>query len=340
MNNFISVVQNGLEYWFRKDELSRPPIQISIEPTNICNFRCDFCPQSDPEHLKLKRGYMSIEQCNSILQRSIRDFYPDPGDRKISFTHDGEPFLNKAFPEFIKLAGSMKFSIKFASNGFGVTPKIIDDLLKEKIRFNICVDFAADKEMFERYRGFKDSYSKVLTNLDYMVRKAQETGAIFVDICDIAAYYIFEPRKRDIEFEKLKAIFGKVESRYVKFSKRVFHNMAGTVELPEQKKSILKSYRLCPYPWFNLNITWSGDVIPCCRDLKYDSVLGNVFETDSLWNIWNSSIYKSLRKALIARKPQLIKACSGCDLPYDKTRWSAGYILNTVKSRLLRTERR
>ncbi len=138
----------------------------------------------------------------------------------------------------------------------------------------------------------------------------------------------------------MKELFKDLNSPGVHFSKRIFHSMAGTVDLPRAGGLDHRRYRLCPYPWFNMNVTWQGEVVPCCRDLTPKTVLGNVFEVDSLWEIWNSPAYISLRKALIDRKPQQIAACRECELPYDTARWSFGYVADTVKRRLLRTGRK
>ena len=331
---------NGYEYLSKKRNLTNSPMQVSLEPTNICNFKCSFCPQSWTKNGEIERGKMGMEQCRRILERVVRDFYPDPGNRKISFTHDGEPFVNEQFVEFLKMAHRMKFIIKFASNGYLATPDKIDYLVSSGVRFNICIDFIAERELFDKYRGFSGSHETVLENLRYILRKAADTGLISVDICDITAYCVQDPEEREMLFLRLKQMFQGLDSPRVKYSRRIFHNMAGTVKLPDRIKRGDGKYRLCPYPWFNFNITWCGDVVPCCRDLTSKTVLGNVFEVDSLWDIWNSAEYRSLRDKLILQMPSKVEACRGCDLPYDSRRWSPAYILNAVKSRLLRTGRK
>ena len=340
MHGVLQLAYNGLEYLLKKKQLSSPPVQISIEPTNICNFRCSFCPQSDPGHRTANPGKMSLARCRDLLQRAIRDFYPDPRNRKVSFTHDGEPFVNEEFIGFLQEAARLQYIIKFASNAYLARREYVDTLVSSRVKFNICVDFTAEREIFERCRGFEGSYEVVLENLRYLLSKARDTGLIFVDICDISGYYIEDPEEREALFVKLKDMFQGLNSRNVQFSRRIFHNMAGAVRLPSPRSTGGGKYRLCPYPWFNMNITWNGDVVPCCRDLDSRTILGNVFEVDSLWDIWNSQQYKLLREALIAKRLQEIASCRACDLPYDDRRWRAGYVLETLKARLLRSGRR
>ena len=340
MNSALRLAFNGFEYLFKKKRLKSPPMQLSIEPTNICNFRCSFCPQSDPGHRSKNPGKMSLEQVGNILERAVRDFYPDPRHRKVSFTHDGEPFINEQFVEFLELAAGLEYIIKFASNGYLAKRELIDYLISRRVRMNICIDFTSDNRIFEMHRGFKGSYEVVFGNLRYLIQKAKETGLIFVDVCDISSYYIPEPAKVNARFVKMKELFKDLESPGVSFSRRIFHSMAGTVPLPHSAKVDRRKYRLCPYPWFNMNITWCGEAAPCCRDLTPKTVLGNVFEVDSLWEVWNSPDYFSLREALGNGTPQSAAACRDCELPYDSARWTTGYILNAVKSRLLRSGRK
>ena len=48
----------------RSTRLPYLPEDISIELTNTCNFRCAFCPQSDPEHFNIvTRSTLSPPTC-------------------------------------------------------------------------------------------------------------------------------------------------------------------------------------------------------------------------------------------------------------------------------------
>ncbi len=80
----------------------KTPINILIEPTNRCNFRCIFCPTGDKNLLKeIGRpvGDMSLE----LFIKIICDLqaFPDKLER-IHLYKDGEPLLNPNLPEMIK----------------------------------------------------------------------------------------------------------------------------------------------------------------------------------------------------------------------------------------------
>lgn len=339
MRDLFRLAQNTLEYKLKKKGLKSAPIQVSVEPTNICNFRCDFCPQSKPGSDRVTRGKMTFERFACLLDALERSFFRNQADRKISFTHDGEPFVNERFTDFLIHAWENQFKIKFASNGLLATEERLKDVVDRGVRFNICIDFCADPGMFDKYRGFDGSHAGVLENLRYLAGIARKTGQVSLDICDISGWSQADGYKSEEGLTRLKTMFEGLESSRLFFSKRIFHNMSGDIETGREAGGG-NSYRVCPYPWFNFNVAWNGDVVLCCRDLTSKTVLGNVFEDGDLWRIWNSGEYRRVRASLAAGRPGEISACRGCDLPWDRQRWKPSYVARSVAGRLLRTGRK
>ena len=109
---------------------------------------------------------------------------------------------------------------------------------------------------------------------------------------------------------------------------RIFHNSTVFVPgiLEDRKRGNDNNYNLCHYPWTSVVIASNGDVVACCRDLQHKTVLGNLFD-DDLISIWNGEKYQNLRKGLINRNPQAIKACENCDLPYDQGKFDIRHLV-------------
>jgi len=304
--------------------LSYPPYQYTIEPTNKCNLRCDFCPQSDPDHQSVRPiGKLSRENLELFLKR-IEDV--KPANRNLNFTLDGEPFINKEFVSFIRLALERGYFPVFASNGTYINTAAADRLVSIG-GFRASIDFASDKEIFERIRGRSGNYDIVLRNLRYLIEKSKSRSNIYIDVHDITPFCNVDP---DRSLKKMRSLFPPELPRRIRFDTRQFHNFCGHL------KSELGSddYRLCPYPWTQMAVTWNGDCVPCCRDTCARSVLGNVFE-DSIMNIWNGEAYIEFRQNLINRHPEKNPACRDCDLPYSgkEKRWKPLYILRSLLGR-------
>ena len=78
------------------------PLSLLIDPSNICNFQCKFCPTGDKELLKSvnrPKGMMEYDLFCKIVD-DIAGF--NKKIRKIDIYKDGEPFLNKDVCRMIK----------------------------------------------------------------------------------------------------------------------------------------------------------------------------------------------------------------------------------------------
>jgi radical SAM protein with 4Fe4S-binding SPASM domain len=308
------------------------PEDISIELTNTCNFKCSFCPQSDPTHFDVvSRSTLQPNQADALLTK-LR-----AGGVKtdvIHWTLDGEPFVNKKINEMCSLAihhGWRHFI--FSTNGYFCTPERVEKLPlnNQDTTYTLCIDFCADKELFEKHRGTPNSWEKVKENI-LQILKSERLNHISVKITDISSFTISDSDELEKSFLSLKNMLPK--SDRLNITHRIFHNATGFVPgILEKKKQQNKKYNLCPYPWTSMVIASNGDVVACCRDLQHKTVLGNLFNED-LISIWNGKKYQAIRDALAKKKPEAIKACINCDLPYDQGKFTIRHILKTGLNRL------
>lgn len=308
------------------------PEDISIELTNTCNFSCSFCPHSDPKHFDIvSRSSLDPKRANILLAK-LRE-----GKVKtdvIHWTLDGEPFANKEIDQICSSAirhGWRHFI--FATNGFFCTPDNLKKLPTNNqcATYTLCIDYCADKELFEKHRGTPGSWKQIKENILQILRD-EHMSHISLKITDISSFSIYDVNDLKDRFTSLKNMFP--NSNRIKFSSRIFHNATGFVSGILEKKTMKNNkYNLCPYPWTSMVIASNGDVVACCRDLQHKTVLGNLFNED-LASIWNGPKYQTLRQGLATKNTQGIKACANCDLPYDKGKFTFRHILKTGLSRL------
>ena len=318
----------------KSEKVHYVPEDISIELTNTCNFRCTFCPQSDPEHFNIVTRSTLTPENAAILLDKIR-----AGGVRTNVMHwtlDGEPFVNKQLGQICDLAIERGFTqFIFSTNGYFCTKERLSELPHgNNVAYQLCIDFCADEALFERHRGTPKSWRRVKGNIERLLADVS-LSHIRLQVTDISS---FEEKlqKTEAPLDALRGLFP--DSDRLRVTGRTFHNATGHVEgLLERKRSerssIRSKYNLCPYPWTSIVIASNGDVVACCRDLQHKTVLGNLFETD-LQEIWNGSEYRSLRRALSERKPSNIEACRGCDMPYDTDKFTFSHILRTAVNRL------
>ena len=309
------------------------PEDISIELTNTCNFRCAFCPQSDPAHFDIvTRTSLEPERARELLVK-LRA----AGVRTdvLHWTLDGEPFVNRQIGEICGIA--IEFGFKnfiFSTNGYFCTADSLAELPRGDgdVRYQLCIDFCASEALFERHRGTKNSWRKVKDNIERLLADDSQAH-IALQVTDISSFEVIASDAHPDGLAALRAMLPP-ESERLSVSGRIFHNATGHVEgIRERKQAAGSKYNLCPYPWTSMVIASNGDVVACCRDLQHKTVLGNLFEQE-LPEIWHGEPYQALRRALADEQPGRMDACRNCDLPYDAGKFTFSHLVRTGVQRL------
>ncbi len=86
------------------------------------------------------------------------------------------------------------------------------------------------------------------------------------------------------------------------------------------KEGLVKEIRplpnRCMWLWFCAEITWDGNVVPCCEDEEAEFVMGNVFQED-LSAIWNNKSYLDFRRRILSNQKgiSICRKCLGLPVP-------------------------
>lgn len=296
-----------------------PPLFFSIEATNVCNYRCKYCPQGNPEGQKLKKGQMSVVLFESILKQ-IKKLKPIS---QIYLTGNGEPLLHPDLEEFIVLSNKYGFIPSFSSNGSLFSKERIKSLTNSG-KFSLTVDFSPNKEIYETYR-LGGSWDTVYSNLQNLLVLKKKLNRDYpkTEIRDMSTIALTSQKEREKSLSDLKNLFSHLPVD--RFSQLKVHRWIGNIDqgtLPSPAKG--NKYRLCTHPWSIFVITWNGEVLPCCRDFGAEYVMGKIDGEDGILNIWNNERIKFLREALVEKSPDRINICKNCDRP-----WTGGSVART-----------
>lgn len=324
-NKVYRLVQLGTSYKLKLLKPLGPPYQFSIEATNRCNFKCAFCPQSSPDHKDIRPvGNLTIENFR-IFVKKIKEV--NPSNANLSICLDGEPLMNKDFPEFIKISNEEGLFPRFSSNGRLFSKKIIKKI--SSYNYLAAIDFSSEQEVFDKVRGKNGDFEIVLDNLQQLVSEATNNENHKLEIVDITH---FNKEYNEISsLKKMRGLFPSNLPKNIKLWSRQFHNFGGHLQNENEK---LNNYKLCPYPWTSFSATWDGNVVACCRDTEGKTILGNVFD-QSIEDIWRGNKYIKMREALIQKRVKDVAACEKCDMPYSASneRWKIRYVLSSLLRR-------
>ncbi|MEL7329502.1 MAG: radical SAM/SPASM domain-containing protein [Cyanobacteria bacterium J06559_1] len=98
--------------------------RIHLEVTNVCNFKCEFCPDAIMER---KRGHMDI----ALLEKALDDIAEHRLARIVAFHLMGEPLIYPHIFEAIAMATDRQLNLHLTTNGstFHIRPHHIPQLV-------------------------------------------------------------------------------------------------------------------------------------------------------------------------------------------------------------------
>ena len=94
----------------------------------------------------------------------------------------------------------------------------------------------------------------------------------------------------------------------IRYPDRLVSNCASNA--PSRSATKIQSSGFCNYPFRKLVINPHGQVVSCCNDYKYETVIGHVMSGDLLM-IWHAEKMNQMRQALLLGRRKGL--CSQCD---------------------------
>ncbi len=295
----------------------RTPLKVMIDPTNLCNFGCKFCPTGDHallKQIKRPKGQMGLD----LFQKIINDIkgFPDRL-RKIHLYKDGEPLLNRQLEQMIVIAkaAGVADSIEFTSNA-----ALLDEVRAQGIidagldAIRISVEHVHD-EGYQAVTQRKVKYDEIVRNVSFLYRqkKVQSSALkIHVKIIDVGL--------TQAEKDRFLADFSPI-------SDSIFINavMGWTGELDRDwtmgvkadtsidgYSPIVSTRQVCPDPFKDMVINFNGVVSVCCVDWTMGTAVGDV-STENLVDIWHGKRLREFRLTHLRGDRHMLATCRNCN---------------------------
>lgn len=139
-----------------KESLIETLQNIMVNPTELCNRKCGFCPRSDSKVYPNQNLHISEETVSRLSEQlSIIGF-----KNRLGWSGNGEPLLTKDFLKLVKLVSSKNPNIsshEINTNGDLLTERLVDEIYQSGINHIIVSVYdgqeSLDKfsEMFSKY---------------------------------------------------------------------------------------------------------------------------------------------------------------------------------------------
>jgi radical SAM protein with 4Fe4S-binding SPASM domain len=290
------------------------PMKVHIDPASACNFKCFFCPQSDPKALK-EAGFPTTSMTLDLFTSLIDGLNEFPGRiDELVLGNYGEPLLNNQLSEMILYA---KASPKIREVSLITNASLLKGDRLEKIassgldKIRISIEALSD-EGYRETTGTKQRFTEIVENLQNFkkaILKNDKKTFIYTKIVDTGLsvsekkrfFKTFAPISNAVSIENLMGVTKKAKE------------IIGLGEKGMTGVSLAKQRRVCPSPFYSLSIHSNGDVGVCCADWHHKTNIGSI-KNKSLKSIWDSNELRSFRFAQLTKSWREIPACSGCEM--------------------------
>ena len=286
------------------------PFVLFIDPCDVCNFQCKFCPTGDRELIKTipGRGHGNMEW--SVYTRIIDSLAEFPQKVKvIRLYKDGEPLLNPRFADMVDYAKKSGFCdrVDTTTNASLLTPERSDAIIAAGLdRINISIEGVTD-EKYSEFSKCDMKYTDILENVRYFYEHKTSTEMIVKINGDILT---------ESERQKFLDDFGDITDGI--FIESIM-DCWPTFEIEKvnvnRERGIygqqIKEVMVCPYVFYSIAINSDGTVSLCFLDWSRKLIIGNVNDA-SIVELWNCKKMQDYRCMFLKKQRKDHPVCSVC----------------------------
>lgn len=149
----------SIEHYSPSDPLKGLTV-VEINPTELCNRTCSFCPRVDPNVYPNQNLHMTRDTLSSLVNNLHANNYKG----RIVFSGMGEPTLNKDILNLIRIAKGRISEIQMYTNG----DKILNDewyTLEEFIEAGLTSIFIDVYDSVDQHRKWEEKIHKLQPNV-------------------------------------------------------------------------------------------------------------------------------------------------------------------------------
>lgn len=308
------------------------PWVIGVEPTDVCNFRCKFCPSSDVKLLRSvgrPRDFMRFPLFKKIVD-DICEF--DKPIKVLRLYKDGEPLLNSNFAKMVKYAKDSGCCerVDTTTNGSMLNPKMNLEIVEAGLdRINISVN-GVNAEQYLEFSRYKIDYGLFLDNIGDLYDNKGDCEIII----KIDGDFLNEEDK-----QKFLDLFGDIcDGIAIEHTMNCWYDFDG----PKQNEEFgiygqpIHEVEVCPYPFYSMSINVDGKVSLCFLDWARKMIIGNVKE-HSVKYIWNSFPLRFYQQVFLTKNRHMKPICRNCNqlshgMPVDLDDKAEEILLRMIKN--------
>ena len=299
---YINWIHANLEMFFRVKKVSARPLQLTVDPSNICQLACPICPTGSKRHDR-PSGKAKEELLLNLLKEVGQYLFT------LNLFNWGEPFLNSDVTfAWASAARNMGIRVRVSSNLSMVLSDIqIERICSSGIHTLVVSLDGASGETYSKYRR-NGNFERVIGNLRRIVaekRRRQGRGPWL-----IWQFLVFAHNEHEIpSARKLANDIGVDEIRFAPpqvdesvdvypSSDPRYHTELSKVHGKDPFESRFPENRdACVWHYMCAAINWDGSLSPCEILYKREYDFGTIGESGQFRfrDAYNSLSYQAAR---------------------------------------------
>ena len=285
------------------------PFVLFIDPSNICNFKCKFCPSGDRKKI-MQSGRKQKIMDFDLYVKLVDDLSHLPGKIKsVRLYKEGEPLINKRLPEMIEYLKKKQIteSIEITTNGSLLTPETNLALIRAGLdRIVISIE-ALSGQKYEEVSNVKIDFNNFMESIHHLYENRGNCN-VCIKSTDIGI--------EEEDTEKFYELFGEIADEiFIEHITPVWpdFDLSGIkthfdTGLYGQQ---IESVNVCPYIFYSATINSDGSVSACFVDWEHKIIVGDI-KSESFIDVWNGSRLTELRKQHLRTSRYNHNVCGHC----------------------------
>lgn len=295
------------------------PYSLSLDPCNLCNFRCRFCAvQASGEELKFKKQLMPMDLYKKIID-DVSEFSEKL--KVLRITGNGEPLLHPELPEMIRYAKQKSASdyTEIITNGSRLNPLLNQELVESGLdRIRISIE-EISTEGYRNITGVEVDFDQLLANIKDLYDRSNRNGKlleIYVKTVDAA---VDTKEKKETFYNLFENICHRIFIDHIMPLWSDWDELSNRFELQQigMHGQELQAVQVCPFPLYSAFVNPDGIVTMCCADWRRKLIIGDL-NSQSLMDVWNGDVLKTFWIDMLSGRKDQYAMCKNCLYPmYD-----------------------
>jgi MoaA/NifB/PqqE/SkfB family radical SAM enzyme len=286
------------------------PFIINVDPSDVCNFQCRFCPTGDRALMKKTSGRNHGVMDFGLYKKIIDDICTFEKPIKVLRLYkDGEPLLNPRMAEMIGYARRKKCCerIDTTTNAALLNPRKNIEIIDAGLdRINISIE-GVNAAQYRDFSRFAMDFEELVENLRHLYDHKKNCEIIIKINGDVLSeddkkkfYELFGDIADGVYIEHIMSCWPEFELNGVEVNREF--GIYG-----QEIKEVL----VCPYVFYSFSINSNGQASACFLDWSRKLVIGDA-KGESVRDIWRGNPLREYQKMFLLKKRKNHPVCGKC----------------------------